>query len=376
MSNEMLPRTLLRQVTSQRMRAYAQANGWRRVAGVNGGIALFDHPGASWDQLLVPMDETYDDYDRSVLEVIRTLSGFESRAPWEVLNDLLMFDSDVLRFRVGSAAARRGTLPLSEGIRLLEGARRSLLAAASSVIDPVSHHPRMTRAEALQFVNACQMGQTERGSFTATVSCPLHAVEEDPRSLGDVEPFARSATSFLMRSLHRVVVAIEADEVSAVFRQDDSAPTLSANFCDALLKMQPPEESSTLTVSATWASTLPPRPETPTRVRVKHEYFSIVEEISRRLRPVKAPAASLFVGYVETLNGQPGDDGRMQGETTLSTIHEEEMIKARADLGPDDYQKAVDAHRTAAPVRFKGILHRGHRVHRVAEIHDFSILQR
>lgn len=76
-----------------------------------------------------------------------------------------------------------------------------------------------------------------------------------------------------------------------------------------------------------------------------------------------------------TLNGQPGDDGRMQGETTLALLHDEEILKARADLNPEDYQKAVDAHRKAQPVKIWGVLHLGRRIHRVTDISGFSALQ-
>jgi hypothetical protein len=101
----------------------------------------------------------------------------------------------------------------------------------------------------------------------------------------------------------------------------------------------------------------------------------IIDDIYKQLLPTKTPAASLFFGKVVTLNGQAGDDGRMQGETTLALLYDEEILKARADLSPDDYQKAVDAHRKAEPVKFWGVLHLGRRIHRVTEIRDFSGLQ-
>src|SRR5262245_20426179 len=180
MTYETRPRELLRLIRPQEVRTYALAKGWRRVPGVNGEIALFNHPQAQWDQILVPMDETFDDYDKRILEVIQTLAGIESRPEMEVLNDLLMADSDILRFRVTSSATGRGLIPLGEGVNRVGGARKSLLASACSVVNPAPYHPRMRRTEALQFLAACQLGQTERDSFTLVLSCPLRAVEPDP----------------------------------------------------------------------------------------------------------------------------------------------------------------------------------------------------
>jgi len=375
MNYETRPRELLRLVKPQQVRGYALAKGWQRVQGVNGEIALFDHSHSQWRQLVVPMDETFDDYDKRVFEVVQTLSEIESRPGTEILNDLLMPDSDVLRFRVTSASTARGLVPLIEGIALVEGAKKSLLAAACSVVNPVSHHPRMSWTEALQMIGACQLGQTVRESFTLALSCPIRAVESEQPSLTGEDPFTRSATSLLMRSIDRVVRAIEADRETDVFEAKETEPVVSANLCDAILQMQPSAEQAALAISASWATTLPPRARIPAAVRIKAEYFPIIEDIYKELLPTRAPASSLFFGKVVTLNGQPGDDGRMQGETTLALLHDEEILKARADLGPDDYQKAVDAHRKDQPIKLWGVLHLGRRIHRVTEIKGFGALE-
>jgi hypothetical protein len=109
-------------------------------------------------------------------------------------------------------------------------------------------------------------------------------------------------------------------------------------------------------------------------VRIKSEHFRFIEDLYKTLRPTEAIAASLFIGKVVTLKGRPGDDGRMQGETTLALLHDE-ILRARADLNPDDYQKAVEAHRKGEGVRFWGKLHLGRRIHRVTDISGFSALQ-
>ncbi len=66
MMNETLPKEILQSVKPQQVRGYAIAKGWQRVPNANGGIALFNHPGAQWDQLIVPMDESIDDYFEAI----------------------------------------------------------------------------------------------------------------------------------------------------------------------------------------------------------------------------------------------------------------------------------------------------------------------
>lgn len=368
MSIETLPKEILQLIKPQQVRGYALAKGWQRVPGVNGEIALFNRPGGGWEQLIVPMNETLDDYARRLREVVENLAELESRPAAEVLNDLIAPDADILRYRVASPVTGRGSIPLLEGLRLLDGAKRSILASACTVVNPLPHHPRMSRTEAQQLLNACHLGQSERGSYGVSILCPLQAVEQSSGSV----PFARRTVSNLMRSLFRMVAAIEADLVPDLFKPLENEPVLSANLCEALLMMQPGKEDSFLDIHVSWATTLQPQVARPIGVRFKHEYFPIIEGISKRLRPAQAPAASLFVGNVDNLSGEPGADGRMQGEATLAVMYEEQMQMVRVDLPPDAWLTAHQALGTHGIVKFRGVLHRGTRTHRVTGISEFA----
>jgi hypothetical protein len=62
----------------------------------------------------------------------------------------------------------------------------------------------------------------------------------------------------------------------------------------------------------------------------------------------------------------------MQGEATLAVMFEEQMESVRVDLSPDDWQTAYAALGTRGFVRFKGVLHRGTRVHRITNLSEFA----
>jgi len=368
---------LARQVSPQHARQYALAHGWERVPAVNGGVALFKRPDSDLDQLIIPLQATGPDYARRIVDVVANLSEREKRLPQEIVNDLLLPDVDVVRYRLVSPATEKGDLSLTAGLRMLDGARRSLLAAACSVVSPVRYHPRMSRTEAVDMVDSCRLLQTERGSFNLAIACPLRPVEGQAALFDEsAVPFARRTIELLLRSAARLVQAIEADEVASIYEAADQ-PAISANLCDAILEMKPREERSQLVIGVSWASTLPqtaPR-EFPRTVAFPHDYFPIIEDVYGKLRPSPAPAQSLFVGFVDTLNGNPGPDGRMQGATRFVLVHEEEeVIRARSELGPDDYQKAVQAHGAARIVKFNGILHLGRRVHQITNVQQFEIL--
>jgi hypothetical protein len=367
---------LLSLITPHQVRTYASAKGWARVSNAGEDIAVFNRPGSEY-QLIVPMDQSCVDYARRIADVVLTLAELEPQTVSQIIGDLMMLESDVVRFRTVSPVAEKGVLPLDEGIRILEGAKKSLLAAACSVLSPVAFHPRMSRTEATQLLNACELGQTERGSFTIAIACPLRAVEQDQLLMEGMPPFTRRATKLLMQSAHRVVQAIESDQVPLLSQSSSDSPPLSTNLLDAILQMKPSDEKGFLSLSTSWASVLPERMETVLSkpVNFRREYFPIIEDIARKLRPSQEPMSSLFVGFVDTLNGAQGSDGEMQGETTISIFGEEENFKARADLNAKNYQTAIEAHRHAGYVKIQGVLHLGHRIHRITDITEFSLLK-
>ena len=374
MPRELQVDQFIRAVRPQQVRTYALSRGWQRIQQQNPNLAVFGHANAEYEQLLVPMDDELLDYDRRLTEVLETLAGFEKRSLESVLNDLLTSDSDTVRFRVSSPATDRGSIPLSEGIRLLDGAKRSLLAAAHSVLNPVNHHPRMSRSEAQLLLSKCHMGQTERGSFAISISCPLRAVEAEQACLPGAETFSRKSVTTMVQSVSRIVQAINADALPQLWTPAEDQVPVSVNLCEALLQMQPSEEDSHLDLSVSWASSWPPILQIPNSVRIRHEYFSIIEDVAKNLRPAQEPAMSLFVGHVENVGGEPGDDDRMRGEVVLSLMLEDSVQAARVTLGPEDWLVAHTALAAHSMVRLKGILHRGSRTHRITDVSEFAPL--
>ena len=218
MSYKGLPEQLVARINPVDARAYALASGWQRRQTVNGKVAIYSHPSSDLDQLLIPLDSAISDYATRMAEVIANLAETENRPAFEVLNDLLVPPSDVLRFRLDEPESETGLIPLDQGIGLLVGARRALMAAACSIVQPKSFHPRLSRTEAEQVVRASLLGQSERGSYTAVIACRLDAgpvprgakpsalleppsgPTPEPVSPSEV-PFTRQVTSLLMHSV-------------------------------------------------------------------------------------------------------------------------------------------------------------------------------
>lgn len=391
MNPDPLPEYLVARINPLDARAYAAASGWERVPHVNGKLALFRYPTSDLDQLLVPTDPTLADYARRMAEVVVCLAERQQRPAFEVLNDLLLPPADILRFRLEGPDTRSGDISLSQGISVLVGARQALLAAACSVVQPQSFHPRLSRTEAEQLLGTCRLAQTERGSFTTVVACPLppepslplfdghdEADLEARPGPGRPEPFTRQVTSLLMRSVARIAQSIDADQADSLLRPEAGQPTLSANLCEALAEMGPQEDRTRLSLMANWARTLPTPAENapPKVVHLRSEYFPTIKRIASDLRPVRKPMVSRFMGLVDSLYGDPDETGRVRGEVQLLLMNQEENIRARVNLEADDYHKAWEAHGEGGYVSLHGTLEMtGERTRRIVGPTKFQLLK-
>lgn len=365
------------QLSPNDARGYARARGWVRLERNAGTLAVFRHAQRDLDQLLIPLDPRRSDYTERMLDVITKLIEIERRPAEAILFDLMNYDADVLRYRIASPATDRGTLPLEDAIDLLEGAKRSLLAAAHSVVTPLKFHPRLGRSEADALLKACQMGQTERGSFTVTVTCPLRPVEREPSvNAENADSYARQTTRLLTASIHRISTAIQADRTFAALDDVAGQPTISANLCDALLRMRPDRDDAALLFNVSWAPSKPISDAaalSAAPLTLQGEDFAEIENLYDHLRPQRQPEAQVFVGLVDQLKGVLADDGR-RGEVVLSLLDPttEEVLKTRVDLDVERYKLADEIHMAGGLVVVEGRIQRGRRISRFTEIRRFD----
>jgi hypothetical protein len=349
---------------------YALTRGWQQYR-PTGRLMIFNRQEqGSLDQLLVPVDASRPDFAARMCESVDKLTEFEGRSLESIVTDLLNYDADVLRFRVASQRAQKGTLPLVQAIDLLAGAKQSLLAAAHTVLTPRKHHPKLSRTEAVQLLEACQMGQTEQRSFVVTITCPMRAVDPEQAGLmAPTEPFARRATSLLTRALSELDLAIEENRVNSLV--DQEFPIVSANLCEALLKMRPAQEDGLLEFIPSWAPS-EPLGQAPLATRssvvFSNDEFEPIEDIYRQLRPVEGPQAKPWFAVVDELRGIDGTQGAREGEVVFSIFDDGQIVRAKATLNQAQYQVAYEAHNPTRPLVVKAILHRGPRVSRLTDV--------
>lgn len=368
----------LRRLRLRTLQPYLEAQGWKRGRDYQDSLATFNKEASPVRQLLVPLRPDFNDFLQLMKQLFAELARSEDRSEWSVLHDIYSSNTDVVRFRTQSLVASRGTLPLYQGVALLEGARRSLLASACTVLAPgQSYHPKMNLPLAEEFVDACELAQTEEGSFAIVLQCPLEAVDGVP--VPEQIPFARKATDTLLTSVTELVRAIEKDRTEALVNatREGSGPGLTANLCEALTRMRPNDKDGGLTLSVSWATMLP-RSGTSSVVQIPDNVFPRISEVGRRLRgsPDELQNAS-FPARIEVLSGNEIDaEGRRFGEVRMSLVlgEEDALVRARAILNADQYALANLAHMSNQFVMITGVLNRTTRPAVLSLVTDFTLI--
>lgn len=366
------------------LRDYAKAQGWTLLTEASKDrLYVMNHPRFERRQLVFPMDTTAPDYVEAITLMIEKIAVMEKRTPEAVIKSVLEVSEDAVSFRVTSPRPGERYLPLSFASAMVTGVQQLLLASACTILKPKAHHPRLSRVEAQQFLETARFRHTQPGSFVLNVSCPVQAMDVQAPLLPDEldAPFVRRATLTLQRSLRELIFSIETDSMDKLVEslKKSEKPLISSNFCEALTYFEDDSLKNSVDIGITWAVSIPrPKDESAfSVVRVQHDYFARIEEVRRELRSNEKHMDDTFIGTVERLDGEMGEDGRRSGEVILSILLPEgEQVRVRTNLDADQYVKADQAHMTEGTyIKIAGKLHPGRQPRQLSDLRTFELIK-
>ncbi len=221
--------------------------------------------------------------------------------------------------------------------------------------------------------------KTERGSFIVSLVCPLN-IEGLVDNLSlfatrgtEVKTFTRKVTNSFLKSVDAILKTIDQD--NSDFLKEDGVEVVSSNFCNSILEMKPEGDESSLELNVN-ISPLDSMPSPSLRAKylIQKDYFPLIEQICKSLRPPVDNITREFYCKVKTLNGFKGEDGKMQGEAILTFIEDDQLIKGKVILRSDDYEIANQAHMGDLTISIKGQLEENPRTSKFSEYTSFKKL--
>jgi hypothetical protein len=98
LNKKILP--LIERINFLTVQRYLQNRNWIKVQSKRENIAIFFRERPFPSEIIVPLDRGYSDYSELIFKAVANISKVENRDGEQIINDLLLPPSDVMRFRV------------------------------------------------------------------------------------------------------------------------------------------------------------------------------------------------------------------------------------------------------------------------------------
>lgn len=365
-NQDRLIRSASEKVSFTNIQKYLQNRSWEKRESKRHGISIFfkeSHHGVS--EIILPTIRDFGDYQDTIIKIFEIIAKEEKSDIIQVIHNLMVPPSDIVRFRVNNPRTELGLISITEGFSLLENAKKSLFVAACDLVQPALLHKRMSFKSAQQFIESCLLGQTEQGSFIASVVCPFinDTADELPTQLTLFdseeslrESFTRKVTARYMRSLTKVKTVIESGNHDKL--EDPDEPDLvSANFIESLVELGEYGDKDEIEISTSWSYSAPEAVNIPKSVTFTKDYISPMQSILKKLKTVEESKEGVFIGKISKAQAEADASNRSEGEVYFKFLSDDDkIVNAKVSLSKNDFDTALQAFKDGSNVRISGKL--------------------
>ena len=347
-------------ITAASMDRYLQLNGWtRNYDFANQNMMVYTSRNNSPKTIAIPASEEFDDFYSIVSNVIELLQKKENRPANEIIKDITTTFIDRLEIRVISEITEDGKIPLEYAADCVEGLKELILY---SVCAEQSARPICYRATeyAKSLLNKFKLAQTEKGSFILNVDIQVVDENNEQTVLDGCE--CDVPTPFEHKVIERIGTAI--GQVDAIVQNQcqlsETAETafedgITANMCDAFLKMRPVSDADKVTTTIRFASSLTNRTGQVKRIEMRANHFLVIDELSKIYRDKVAIQDVNLTGIIRSLSKRTESDSDLKTIRLYTTVNGSPRT-VTISLSDAQYRIACDAHRDGLEVSVSGEL--------------------
>ena len=147
---------------------------------------------------------------------------------------------------------------------------------------------------------------------------------------------------------------------------------ITANMCDALMKMRPLSDADQISTTIRYASALTNQTGKTVHVDMRANHFLVIDELAKIYRDKIAVQDTTLVGIVRSLSKRHDADGEVK-TIRLYTSFEGCTRTVTIDLSDEQYRIACDAHRDGLEVEVSGELDTSERYWTMSQIAHFAL---
>lgn len=362
-------------ITASAIEKYLLLNGWERKYDFpNNQMMVFT---CQKDTIAIPASEKLADFYVCLPRILNTISEIYEKSTREVVKGILASYHDLIEFRIKNQDTCDGKIPLEYAAECIQGIKELILysACAEQIQQPICVRTTQIAKEAL---DKFKMAQTEFGSYIFNIDIKVAKEENEQICLPN---FEQMDSSYEHRIVKRIGKAIkQVDEVvkdNSKFEQVVSnayEQGITANMCDALLKMKPQSPETEIETKIRYASAYTNLTDEMDYVDIQSNHFSIISEISKHYRETDEEKKVELEGYVISLNKKHIDECHSVERVHIITELNGSMRTVVADLCDEDYRVACDSHKDGNKIYIYGVLDISNRTYRFKRVVQFGKL--
>lgn len=365
---------LIHTLTASSIDKYLTLNGWvRDYTFQNQNLMVFTLPNKN-KRIAIPSSEKFIDFYVIIEDILRTISILVNKPVIQIIKEINTVFFDRMEFRIVSNITNDGKLPLDYASNCIEGLKELVLysACAEQKAQPICF--RANNA-AKNYLNGFKLAQTELGSFIINVDIKVvnDKLEQQVLNVCDVpKPFEHKVVERIYTAMTQVDSIVMQQKTPVQVTEDGYQLGITANMCDALLKMKPDVGDVEIDTTIRYASALTRKAEIK-HITVRNNHFWALQEISKNYRDKVEIQDVTLTGIVKSLSKNDAFN-HTERIIRLITHYEGRLRTISMELSDDDYFIACDAHRDEKTVEVSGTLDMSQRIWELTDITSFHMI--
>lgn len=349
---------LIRKLEPQKLCKYLLLHQWKEIDELYGGRVKQFVNLDNEEIVVVPIDNSFRDYDHVVMHFLTILSEIEKISLKGLLNKLLNPSCDILKWRIADDTTFNGAISFESMGTNINYIKDMLCAACLDIKMPNSYHAKLYTKDVQDQLSKYSFGQTEIGSYILNVLCSLGYYQYqlfDPQE--EEMPVSRRINLRLLRNINRIQKSVQ--EKSHEMRDSVAAGDISVNFLSALTGLYEENKDAELTISADWNPVIPlPESEIVSSIMLKPRCLDRVMEIVEDFTPKEEQnVEKSYVGKITNIGAEADVNDREIVEIKVAVIGDNlRTMIVNVSLNYAAYISVVDeAFKTGANVKITGI---------------------
>ncbi len=357
------------------LRGYLISHGWREESSIRDIASVWRRP--EFDkkdfEILQPEDKSIRDFSDRVLDMLQVLSEFEKRTVEDVFRDISNYFSDLIRIRISHDDVKNGSIPLDDGVLLIEKAKDLLASATLSTLSKKKYFIGSRPPDVIDFMDKARLGQTEIGSYVINIIAPLDSQENKDEELLERLSFSRIVTTTLDKGLSAISSTIDNFKRNNNFSVFDEAVEkgVSANLCDALIGLTGEKQSRDVNISISFSKYEQQEEELKIEHFFKPDIVPYLKKASEYLKENYVIPNVTISGFVKKLDR--GKD-KVYGLVTVTAVVEDRERNVTFELSGTDYLNAIHAHENKQVVQCTGNLYISPRSAKLTDNTNFRVI--